>query len=83
LSPREVTIFPFISSPLYFKRVLSGSHGGDEFPYLDIHIYIRLMGKNIMIIDRHIAHDFAIIEINEAIYLLRSGEAGRIIIKCI
>ena len=67
--------------PLHFKKLLTGSHGGDAQPDLDIPRYIRLMKVNKMTLDGIITHEFALDEINEALELFRSGEAGRIIIK--
>lgn len=74
----KVTIY---SLPLHFGKVLAGSHGGSAIPDLDIPKYIRLIKNNKMTIKDLVTHEFKLSEINEAIDLFRSGQAGRIIIK--
>ena len=69
------------SLPLHFNKVLTGSHGGDAVPDLEIPRYIRLMEAKKMTLDGLITHEFALEEINEALDMFRSGDAGRIIIK--
>jgi len=69
------------SLPLHFKKILTGSHGGDAIPDLEIPRYIRLMEANKMTLDSLITHEFALGEINDALDLFRSGKAGRIIFK--
>ena len=69
------------SLPLHFNKVLTGSHGGDSVPNLDIPRYIRLLQAGKMTLDGLITHEFYLDEINEALDLFRSGEAGRIIVK--
>ena len=69
------------SLPLHFNKVLTGSHGGDAVPDLVIPRYIRLMESGNMKLDGLITHEFELDEINDALDLFRSGEAGRIIVK--
>jgi len=69
------------SLPLHFNKILTGSHGGDAIPDLEIPRYIRLMKSNKMTLDGLITHEFPLDEINEALDLFRSGEAGRIIVS--
>ena len=69
------------SLPLHFNKVLAGSHGGDAVPDLEIPRYIRLMETGNMTLDGLITHEFELDEINDALDLFRSGEAGRIIVK--
>jgi len=69
------------SLPLHFNKVLTGSHGGDAVPDVDIPRYISLMEADKMTLNGLITHEFALDEINEALDLFRSGEAGRIIIS--
>ena len=68
------------SLPLHFNKALTGSHGGDAIPDLEIPRYIRLMEAEKMTLDGFITHQFALEEINEALDLFRSGEAGKCII---
>ena len=70
------------SLPLHFKKILTGSHGGSSIPDRDIPRYIRLLETNKMTsLDNLITHEFELKEINKALDLFRSGEAGRIIIN--
>ena len=69
------------SLPLHFNKILTGSHGGDAVPDIEIPRYIRLMNSGKMKLDGFITHEFALEEINDALDLIRSGEAGRVILK--
>ena len=69
------------SLPLHFKKVLTGSHGGDAVPDLEIPRYIRLMYAKKMTLEGLITHDFSLEEINEALDLFGTGHAGRIMIR--
>ena len=71
------------SLPLHFNKVLTGSHGGDSIPDLEIPRYIKLISAGKMTLDGLITHEFALDEINEALDLFRSGKAGRILVKMI
>lgn len=68
------------SLPLHFKKVLKGSHGGDAEPHLDIPRYIRLIETGKLTLKGLVTHEFKLDQINEAIKLVRSGEAGRVLI---
>jgi S-(hydroxymethyl)glutathione dehydrogenase/alcohol dehydrogenase len=67
--------------PLHFKKVLKGSHGGNAMPDIEIPRLMKLINANKMSLDKLITHEFDLDEINKALMLFRSGEAGRIIIK--
>ena len=69
------------SLPLHFNKVLTGSHGGNSVPDLEIPRYIRLVEADKMTLEGLITHEFTLDEINQALDLFRSGEAGRIIIN--
>ena len=69
------------SLPLHFKKILTGSHGGNSIPDIDIPRYIRLINQKKMTLENLITHEFKLTDINKAIDLFRSGKAGRIIIK--
>ena len=66
--------------PLHFKKVLTGSHGGSAEPHIEIPRYIRLIEAGKMTLDGIITHEFRIDQTNEAIEMVRSGKAGRVII---
>ncbi len=69
------------SLPLHFNKVLTGSHGGNAKPDLEIPRYISLMNADKMTLNGLITHEFSLDEINEALDLFRSGKAGRIVIN--
>ena len=69
------------SLPLHFKKILTGSHGGDSIPDIDTPRYIRLINQKKMTLENLITHELKLTDINKAIDLFRSGKAGRIIIK--
>ena len=71
------------SLPLHFNKVLSGSHGGDSVPDLEIPRYINLIGAEKMTLEGLITHEFRLDQINEALDLFRDGDAGRIVIKMV
>lgn len=67
--------------PIHFKKVLKGSHGGDAVPDLEIPRYIRIIRAGKMTLNGLITHEVGLDEINQAIGLVKSGDAGRIIIE--
>jgi S-(hydroxymethyl)glutathione dehydrogenase/alcohol dehydrogenase len=79
--PRKGDNISIYSLPLHFNKVLTGSHGGDAVPDIDIPRYIRLMDAGKMTLDGLITHEFSLEEINDALDLFRRGEAGRILIR--
>jgi Zn-dependent alcohol dehydrogenase len=79
--PKKGDNISIYSLPLHFNKILTGSHGGDAVPDLEIPRYIDLIDAGKMILDGLITHEFKLQEINEVLDLFRSGEAGRIVIK--
>ncbi len=79
--PQKGDNISIYSLPLHFNKVLTGSHGGDAVPDLEIPRYIRLMDAGKMNLDGLITHEFALEEINYALNLFRTGEAGRILLR--
>jgi S-(hydroxymethyl)glutathione dehydrogenase/alcohol dehydrogenase len=67
--------------PLHFNKVLTGSHGGDCVPDIDIPRIIKLNEAGRMSFDGLITHEFPLDHINEAIAVMRLGEAGRILVN--
>lgn len=78
--PRKGDNISIYSLPLHFNKVLTGSHGGDAIPDLDIPRYIKLIQAGKMTLDGIVTHEFKLNEINDAIELVKSGEAGRVMI---
>ena len=68
------------SLPLHFNRVLTGSHGGGSVPDQDIPRIIRLIDAGKLNLEGLFTHEFSLDNINEAVEVFRSGEAGRVIL---
>ena len=67
--------------PIHFNKVLTGSHGGDARPNIDIPRIIRLHRQGRISFDGLIPHEFPLERINEALDLVRSGTAGRVLLN--
>jgi S-(hydroxymethyl)glutathione dehydrogenase/alcohol dehydrogenase len=67
--------------PIHFNKVLTGSHGGDAKPHVDIPRIIRLVQAGRLSFAGIITHEFALGDINAALDLVRSGKAGRVLVK--
>ena len=74
----KVTIYTL---PIHFNKVLTGSHGGDAVPHVDIPRLIRLVKAGRLSFDGLITHEFPLDKINEALDMVRSGTAGRVLLK--
>jgi S-(hydroxymethyl)glutathione dehydrogenase / alcohol dehydrogenase len=74
----KVTIYTL---PIHFNKVLTGSHGGDAVPHVDIPRIIRLVKAGRLSFDGIITHEFPLEEINAALDLVRSGTAGRVLLN--
>ncbi|MHB1514592.1 MAG: zinc-binding dehydrogenase [Acidiferrobacteraceae bacterium] len=79
--PRKGDNISIYSLPLHFEKILSGSHGGDAEPHRDIPRYIRLVNNGKLSLDGLITHEFPLDQINEALTVVRGGDAGRVLIK--
>jgi S-(hydroxymethyl)glutathione dehydrogenase/alcohol dehydrogenase len=67
--------------PIHFNKVLTGSHGGDARPHVDIPRIIRLIKAGRLSFDGIITDEFPLAEINPALDLVRSGKAGRVLLS--
>jgi S-(hydroxymethyl)glutathione dehydrogenase / alcohol dehydrogenase len=74
----KVTIYTL---PIHFNKVLTGSHGGDSRPHIDIPRVIRLNQAGRMSFEGLISHEFPLSRINDALALMRAGEAGRVLVN--
>jgi S-(hydroxymethyl)glutathione dehydrogenase/alcohol dehydrogenase len=74
----KVTIYTL---PIHFNKVLTGSHGGEAVPQVDIPRLIRLNKAGRLSFDGIITHEFSLDKINEALDLVRSGAAGRVVLN--
>jgi S-(hydroxymethyl)glutathione dehydrogenase/alcohol dehydrogenase len=67
--------------PIHFNKVLTGSHGGDCVPDIDIPRIVRLNQAGRLSFEGIITHEFSLDDINTALDVVRSGEAGRVLIN--
>lgn len=79
--PRKGDNVSIYTLPLHFKKVLRGSHGGDAEPHLEIPRYARLVQNGKLQLDGLITHEFKLAQINEAIEVVRGGDAGRVLVS--
>ena len=79
--PKKGENINIYSLPLHFNKQLTGSHGGDAIPDIEIPRLINLMKVGKMTLDGLITHEFELNDINIALDLMRSGDCGRILIK--
>lgn len=81
--PRKGDHASIYTLPLHFKKVLKGSHGGSTSPHVDIPNYLRMVQSGKMNLDGLITHEFKLDDINEAIQLIKSGSAGRVVLSMV
>ncbi len=74
----KVTIYTL---PIHFNKVLTGSHGGDARPHIDIPRIIGLMKAGKLSFDGIITHEFPLAGINDALDLVRSGKPGLVLVN--
>lgn len=68
--------------PLHFGKVITGSHGGETDPTVDIPRYVRLHQAGKLQLDELITDRFPLAKINEAIEKMRAGQvAGRCLLE--
>src|ERR1700730_8746596 len=67
--------------PIHFNKVLTGSHGGDARPHIDIPRLITLARAGRFSLDGIITHEFPLDKINDALDVVRSGAAGRVLLR--
>jgi S-(hydroxymethyl)glutathione dehydrogenase/alcohol dehydrogenase len=67
--------------PIHFNKVLTGSHGGDAVPHVDIPRLIRLIEAGRLSFEGLITHEFPLDDINAALDVVRSGTAGRVLLR--
>jgi S-(hydroxymethyl)glutathione dehydrogenase/alcohol dehydrogenase len=79
--PRKGDNVSIYTLPLHFKKVLRGSHGGDAEPHLEIPRYARLVQNGKLQLDGLVTHEFKLAQINEAIDVVRGGDAGRVLVS--
>lgn len=79
--PRKGDNTTIYSLPLHFGKSISGSHGGEAIPEIDIPRYQNLYVQGVIDLDRLVTARFKLDNINDAISAMRGGEtAGRVMI---
>ncbi|PKN17967.1 MAG: dehydrogenase [Deltaproteobacteria bacterium HGW-Deltaproteobacteria-6] len=79
--PRKGNKISIYSLPLHFGKIMTGSHGGEAEPAVDIPKYMKLHQAGKLRLDGLITDCFDLADINMAISKMRSGEiAGRCLI---
>jgi S-(hydroxymethyl)glutathione dehydrogenase/alcohol dehydrogenase len=73
----KVTIYTL---PMHFNKRLTGSHGGNAVPHVDIPRLNRLVEAGRLSFEGIITHEFALDDINKALETVRSGSAGRVLV---
>lgn len=80
--PRKGKTINIYSLPLHFGKSISGSHGGEAIPHLDIPRYHKLLDSGQIQLRPLITEYFPLEDINIAISRMRSGEmSGRCLIQ--
>jgi S-(hydroxymethyl)glutathione dehydrogenase/alcohol dehydrogenase len=79
--PRHDVRLSIDTMPLHFGKVLTGSHGGDASPEIDIPRLVRLQGTGRLDPRPLLTHEVDLARINDGIALLRSGEAARCTVR--
>lgn len=79
--PRKDDKVSIYTLPIHFKKVLKGSHGGSSEPHVDIPRLIKLYNAGKLQLKGLITHEFPLGSINEALSLVRTGYAGRVLLR--
>lgn len=79
--PKKGDNISIYSLPLHFKKILKGSHGGGAEPHIDIPRLVGLLKAGRMTLEGLVTHEFPLAEINEAIDVVKRGEAGRVVLR--
>jgi S-(hydroxymethyl)glutathione dehydrogenase/alcohol dehydrogenase len=74
----KVTLYTL---PLHFNKVLTGSEGGQCVPDVDIPRIVRLSDAGKLSFDGLVTHEFPLDRINDALDVVRSGNAGRVLVE--
>ena len=79
--PRKGDNVNIYTLPLHFRKILKGSEGGSVVPDVEIPRLIRLVERGRLKLEGIYTHEYTLDQINEAIRVFRSGEAGRVLIN--
>lgn len=68
--------------PLHFGKTITGSHGGDSLPHVDIPRYLGLYREGRIALRQLITDTYPLDEVNEAIEAIRTGKSvGRCLLE--
>ena len=62
-------------------KIIKATQGGKTSPNDDIARYVKLNKAGLLDIKNIVSHEFSLDDINSAVTMLRSGKAGRIMIR--
>jgi len=80
--PQKGDNISIFSLDLHFGKIITGSHGGETKPDIDIPNYIKLYNNNKLILDDLITDRYSLDDINLAIDNMKTGiTAGRCLIE--
>lgn len=80
--PRKGNHINIYSLPLHFGKELTGSHGGEALPHIDIARYLTLFQVGKIKLRELITDYFPLTEVNEAIAAIRCGQVrGRCLVQ--
>jgi len=80
--PQKGQNISIYSLPLHFGKQITGSHGGETIPHIDIPRYYRLYREGRVNLKALITQTFSLEQVNEAIAGMRDGSiSGRCIIR--
>ena len=80
--PRKGNAAEIYTLPLHFGRAITGSHGGEAQPALDIVRYLRLVDEGKLLLGDLITHRYGLSDINIAIKDMQAGlVSGRCIVR--
>ncbi|MEW6237345.1 MAG: zinc-binding dehydrogenase [Candidatus Omnitrophota bacterium] len=81
--PKKGNNITIYSLPIHFKKIITGSEGGETYPTEDIPRYIKLCQAGKLNLKEVITDHFHLDDINIAIEKMTKGEiTGRCLVKC-
>jgi S-(hydroxymethyl)glutathione dehydrogenase / alcohol dehydrogenase len=78
--PRHDEPITIDSFPFHFGRDVTGVHGGDTKPDVDIPRYLQLYQRGCLKLQEQITHRYPLEQVNEAVAQVRDGKAGRCVL---
>jgi Zn-dependent alcohol dehydrogenase len=79
--PRHDDPITIHSLPLHFGKRVIGSEGGSSHPHIDIPLIAQMVNILGLELDGFVTHEYPLEQINEAFAMVRSGEAGRVLLR--